>query len=166
MPLGIDIQQILLHLLNFTILFAGLYILLYSPVKKFLEEREKHYKDIDEQSRQKMTEAEEAEKKYSEQLKGVEDEIKNMKKTASSEINAMRLNAEEEAKNEASKILESARKAAELEKKEIIDSAKGEITKLVEEAAHKMILDSDSDELYDRFLNDAERSLNNGAGVK
>lgn len=34
MPLNMDWQQILLHLLNFVILFAILYFLLYEPVKK------------------------------------------------------------------------------------------------------------------------------------
>jgi F-type H+-transporting ATPase subunit b len=47
LPLNIDIQQILLHLLNFTILFGILYFLLYSPVKKFMEKREQYYKDMD-----------------------------------------------------------------------------------------------------------------------
>ena len=40
LPLNIDIQQILLHLLNFTILFAGLYFILYKPVRKFMDARE------------------------------------------------------------------------------------------------------------------------------
>ena len=46
-PLNINWQQILLHLFNFAILFAGLYFLLYKPVKKFMEKREKYYKGID-----------------------------------------------------------------------------------------------------------------------
>ena len=40
MPLNIDWQQILLHLLNFAILAFGLYFLLYKPVKAFREKRE------------------------------------------------------------------------------------------------------------------------------
>ena len=39
MPLNIDWQQILLHLLNFVILFAGRWLLLYKPVKKFMNGR-------------------------------------------------------------------------------------------------------------------------------
>ena len=39
LPLNIDLQQIFLHLLNFTILLAGLYFLLYEPVKKFMNKR-------------------------------------------------------------------------------------------------------------------------------
>ena len=36
-PLNIDWQQILLHLLNFAILAGGLYLLLFKPVKAFME---------------------------------------------------------------------------------------------------------------------------------
>ena len=39
-PLNIDWQQILLHLFNFAILAGGLYLLLYKPVKRFMEQRE------------------------------------------------------------------------------------------------------------------------------
>ncbi len=46
-PLNLDWQQILLHLLNFVILFAILYFLLYKPVKNFIEKRRKAYEDID-----------------------------------------------------------------------------------------------------------------------
>ena len=42
MPLGIDITQILLHMFNVVILFGGMYIILYSPVKKFMKQREEH----------------------------------------------------------------------------------------------------------------------------
>ena len=38
-PLNIDWQQILLHVLNFVILFGGLYFLLYKPVKNFMAKR-------------------------------------------------------------------------------------------------------------------------------
>lgn len=46
-PLNIDWQQILLHLLNFVILFAGLYLLLYKPVKAFMQKRREHYEKMD-----------------------------------------------------------------------------------------------------------------------
>ena len=42
-PLNIDWQQILLHLLNFAILAGGLYLLLYKPVKAFMEQRQAYY---------------------------------------------------------------------------------------------------------------------------
>ena len=45
-PLNIDWQQILLHLFNFSILVGGLYLLLFKPVKNFMDKRTKHYQDM------------------------------------------------------------------------------------------------------------------------
>ena len=56
-PLNINLQQILLHLLNFVILFAVLYFFLYDPVKKFMDNRIQYYQDIDEQAKQNLQEA-------------------------------------------------------------------------------------------------------------
>ena len=50
-PLNIDWQQILLHLFNFVILFAVLYFLLYSPVKKFMDERQKQFADFENEAK-------------------------------------------------------------------------------------------------------------------
>ena len=57
-PLNIDWRQILLHLLNFVILFAVLYFLLYKPVKNYGEKRKKHYADLDAAAKDKDAEAE------------------------------------------------------------------------------------------------------------
>ena len=46
-PLNIDWQQILLHLFNFSILVGGLYLLLFKPVKNFMDKRAKHYADME-----------------------------------------------------------------------------------------------------------------------
>ena len=112
MPLGIDITQILLHMFNVVILFGGMYIILYSPVKKFMKQREEHYKQIDESAQQKLAEAEEKNAEYEEKLKNVEAEISQQKKKASMDIATMRSNAEAEAKDAASKIIEDAKKDA------------------------------------------------------
>ena len=51
-PLNIDWQQILLHLFNFTILAGGLYLLLYRPVKEFMQKRDAYYQGINDQAEQ------------------------------------------------------------------------------------------------------------------
>ena len=61
-PLNIDWQQILLHLLNFVILFAILNFLLYNPVKKFMDKRFEYYKGIDDESKKNLQQAEEMKK--------------------------------------------------------------------------------------------------------
>ena len=45
-PLNIDWQQILLHALNLVILIAGLYLLLFKPVKRFMDERTQKYQSM------------------------------------------------------------------------------------------------------------------------
>ena len=59
LPLNIDFQQILLHLFNFAILGFGLYILLYKPVKDFLEKRQEHYEAMDAEARAALEKAKE-----------------------------------------------------------------------------------------------------------
>ncbi|MBO6165537.1 MAG: ATP synthase F0 subunit B [Eubacterium sp.] len=163
--LGIDIQQILLHLLNFVILFTGLYVLLYGPVKKFMDKRTEEYKKMDEDAEEKLANATNLEAEYKEKLSAAEATIADMKKKASVEIDGMRSDQAAAAKEEAAEILAAARKTAEIEKAEILESAKGDITRIVEEAAAKMILSSETTDVYDAFLKSAERSTGNGTGA-
>lgn len=163
--LGIDIQQILLHLLNFVILFTGLYVLLYGPVKKFMDKRTEEYKKMDEDAEEKLANATNLEAEYKEKLNEAEATIADMKKKASVEIDGMRSSQSAAAKEEAAEIVAAARKAAEIEKAEILESAKGDITRIVEEAAAKMILTSETTDVYDAFLKSAERGAGNGAGA-
>ncbi len=163
--LGIDIQQILLHLLNFTILFTGLYILLYGPVKKFMEARQEEYKKQDEESSEKLANAEKLEAEYKKKLEDADNEIAEKKRAMSKEMSAARDQSEADAKAEAISIINAAKKSAELEKAEILETAKGEITRLIEDAAQKMILSGDTSEVYDKFLEGAERSIEDGTGA-
>ena len=163
--LGIDIQQILLHLLNFTILFTGLYVLLYGPVKKFMESRQEEYKKQDEESSEKLANAEKLEAEYKQKLADADNEIAEKKRAMAKEMSAAREQSEAEAKQEAVSIINAAKKSAELEKAEILETAKGEITRLIEDAAQKMILSGSTSEVYDKFLEGAERSIEDGTGA-
>ena len=64
LPLNINLTQIFLHLLNFLILFAILYFLLYKPVKNFMEKREKTYRDMDDEARDNLKASEEKKAQY------------------------------------------------------------------------------------------------------
>ena len=156
--LGIDITQILLHLLNVVILFVGLYILLYSPVKKFMEKREQHYKDVDDEAVKKLEEANGLKAEYEKKLENADGEIAEKKQQANEEITALRKNAESDARAQAAKIISDAKKDAENKKDSIITGAKDEIIKMVEDATQKVILTGNVSEAYDLFLDDAERS--------
>ena len=58
MPLNINLQQILLHALNFVILFGALYFLLYKPVRDFMDSRKAHYEKMDADAKAALAQAE------------------------------------------------------------------------------------------------------------
>lgn len=64
MPLNINLQQILLHALNFVILFGAMYFLLYKPVKSFMDSRKAHYEKMDEDTKAMLAEAEKTKAGY------------------------------------------------------------------------------------------------------
>ena len=75
MPLNINLQQILLHALNFVILFGAMYFLLYKPVKSFMDSRKAHYEKMDEDAKAVLAEAEKTKAGYEAQLKSADEEI-------------------------------------------------------------------------------------------
>ena len=74
LPLNINLTQIFLHLLNFLILFAILYFLLYKPVKNFMEKREKTYRDMDDEARDNLRVSEETKAQYESKMSEADSE--------------------------------------------------------------------------------------------
>ena len=160
MPLNIDWQQILLHLLNFVILAGGLYFLLYKPVEDFMGKRARQYRELDEQARRDREKATEMRKAAQEKLDALHDEIARARIKAGDEIEAEKQQMVAEARAEARRILETAGKTAEQRSKKAIADSNEEIRDLAMEAVRKMLL-SDENAL-DRFLDAAESGSGNG----
>ena len=160
MPLNIDWQQILLHLLNFVILAGGLYFLLYKPVEDFMGKRAREYRELDERSRRDREEAKALRKAAKEKLNAAHQEIAQMRIKAGDEIEAEKQQMLTEARAEARRILETAGKTADQRSKKAIADTNEEIRELAMEAVRKMML-SDENAL-DRFLDAAESGSRNG----
>ena len=141
LPLNIDIQQILLHLFNFAILFAGMYFILYKPVRKFMDAREAHFKELEEEAKGKVEEGEKAKEEYETKLKNAESEILANKEKAGKETFAERERIISAANEEAAGILKKARDKSVAEHDRIINDAQKEIAELVNEATQKIVLD-------------------------
>lgn len=157
MPLNIDWQQILLHLLNFVILFAILYFLLYEPVKKFMDKRSQYYKNIDDEMNLKLQQTEEMKKEYDSKLCALDKELENKRLEAYKSISQETSNAVENAKKEAECIILEARKKAQNERDRIIENAQNEVADMVTDATEKIMLNSSTSEAYDNFLNTVKR---------
>lgn len=158
-PLNIDWQQILLHLFNFAILATGLYLLLYKPIKEFMDKRDEHYRQLDEATKAKLSEAEEIKADYSRQLSSVDDEIYKRKNAATETMKRMKEEEIQQAKEQAEKIVSDAKKEAKIEHDKIIDNAQKEVTEMVTMATEKLVLQSTAAEAFNQFLNAAERSV-------
>ena len=139
-PLNIDWQQILLHVLNFVILFGGLYFLLYKPVKNFMAKREAHYAEMAQKAQSELDSAEKIKADYQEQLKSVEGEISAKRTEAQKELDRSVQQQLSDAHAQADKIVADAQKDA---------------AQLAMEATKKLVY-KDGDP-YDAFLDQAER---------
>ncbi len=159
MPLNIDVQQILLHMFNLVILFFGLYFILYKPVRTFMDNRLENYKKMKEKSEADRDEAAALKKEYEDKLKAAEDEISAMKKDAEEKVTKENSARIREAKAEAEQIIVKAKQTANDEHDRIIDNANAEIKDITMKAAEKLLMGEDVSDTYNRFLDDAERSL-------
>lgn len=155
MPLNIDFQQILLHMLNFVILFAVLYFLLYKPVKKFMDDREAEYKKASDEAAMKLKKAEDA-------LGSLDNELAAKEKEAAEKRSAMLSEAQDQynrkisdAERAAAKILEDAGVQAEAIRKKAVEQSGEDISQLVIVSVKKAVLNSE--EAFDAFLDDVEK---------
>ncbi len=158
MPLGIDFTQIFLHMFNVVILFGGLYILLYAPVKKFMEEREAGVQAREDSAAEMEEQARENRKLYEEKLSAVEEEIADMRRQQEKKMAEDMKEITDSAREEAKQILEDARNKARKERSRIVEGAKDDIARIIEDATKKVMEGGDP---YEDFLTDAERSKAN-----
>lgn len=161
-PLNIDWQQIVLHVLNLVILVGGLYLLLYNPVKKFMNNRKKYYEDLQSENLEALNNSKKKEEELDLRLKNLNEEISNQKNVAKKEIEKYKSAEIAKAQKEAEMIVENAIKEAQAMKDRIIAESNDEISKIVSEATEKLVLNSTTSDAYDRFLNNVlEGSENN-----
>ena len=160
MPLNIDFQQIFLHLLNFTILFAALDLLLYRPVKAFMDARAAGYAEKDRQARETLEEAERVKADYERKLAEASGEIRRQKEQAQQASLAAAEEQRRQAEAEVAHLLAQARTEARLEKEHILQEARGEIEEMVATAAEKLIL-ANTSAAYDQFLDAAGKEDGN-----
>ena len=142
-PLNINLQQILLHLLNFTILAGGLYFLLYGPVKKFMEKREKHYADMKAETESELAKAQALEEQYKARLESADAEISELKAEAGRAARQLSDKIISDAERQKEEIIAEGRVSAEREHRRAVDAAKEEIVGLAVAATEKMMAEGE-----------------------
>lgn len=155
-PLNIDWQQLLLHLLNFIILALGLYLLLYGPIKNFINKRREHFEALEKKAAEAERSAEELQSQYLLRLKEAEEEVL---RSRAAESERLALEAEKrlgKAEEEAVKIISDARAEAAREKTRIMESAQKEMADMVVLATSALLAKDRTPEtsraIYEQFL--------------
>lgn len=163
LPLNINLTQIFLHLLNFLILFAILYFLLYKPVKNFMEKREKTYRDMDDEARDNLRVSEETKAQYESKMSEADSEISQMKQKSRQEIEKNRETQLAAVKDEAERIIRDAKNEATREKERILSEAQAEISEMVTDATEKLALKATAGEAFDQFLDAVDLAEERGS---
>jgi len=151
-PLNIDWQQILLHWMNLVILTGGLYFLLYKPVRQFMEKREAHYRELNEQTARKLEEAEALKASYQAKLDGAEEEIRQTRAKAQAAVQQ----SVEEQMAQARQIVVRAQAEAASSRERIMKESQRELRELTAAAVKKLTVKADTD-LFNQFLDLAEK---------
>lgn len=154
-PLNIDWQQILLHLFNFAILSGGLYLLLYRPVKAFMDQRQAYYQNLHQEAEQLKEQADRMKADYQSKMSQVEADMARRRADAEKELDALRAQQVAAAKQEAGEIISKAQESARREKAEVLSKASKELVDMAVTAAEKIALGSEGDP-YEQFLSLAE----------
>lgn len=155
-PLNIDWQQILLHLLNFMILVTGLYLLLYKPVKNFIEKRKQYYLDLDSKTNEKLEQAEELKTSYQQSLNGVQAEITRQKTQANQEAQQSSALLLQKAEEQAEAVISNAKEEAKQERAKILEETQRDIALMAISATEKLLANSSSGAL-DQFLDTVKK---------
>lgn len=155
MPLNINLQQILLHMLNFVILFGGLFFLLYKPVVDFMKKREARYREMDETAQNNFAESQKLKEEYEQKMSGAEAEIRELREKARDEIHTERAQRIRQAEQEAEGIIEKAHSDAMNDYSKIMAEAQKDIEGIVYHATKKVMSKLNS-ENYEQFLDMVE----------
>lgn len=148
--LGINFQQILLHVFNFAILLLVLNELLYKPIVKFIDDRENYYKSMDKEKNENLEKSKELLNQRNQELKDIHIEANRIKEEAIKESQIQAKQEIDQAKEEGKKLLEKARAQSLVEKDILIRNTKKDLREVAIEAAAKLsLLNND---VYDDFL--------------
>lgn len=138
-PLNIDWQQILLHLFNFFILAMGLYLLLYKPIKKFMDKRTSYYQEMSDIAQRSLDEATKKERDWDKKLAEVDVEIKKREDETKRKLFQEANDQRNQTQIQCEKLLAQARENAEREREKILSEAKKDAGELAIQAVEKLL---------------------------
>jgi F-type H+-transporting ATPase subunit b len=139
LPIGLDLMEVLLHMLNFAILLIGFRFLLYKPIKKFIDEREKTFSEREEKNKTFADQLELEKAKYQELITQAESEVARIAEETAVKSKENAADILKNAREEAKAILKKAQDEADQEKAKILPELREKSTELALLIAEKIL---------------------------
>ncbi len=162
---GLNIQTLTdigLQLLNGIILAAALTVILYNPVKEFLQERSNRIQGQIDESEETMEEAESLIEEYDNKIESIEAERVFVLKEARNQAEKEGSEIKKEAEIEANRALERAKEGIEADKKRLQDESRTYIieaaTLISERYVAENMSEEDQDKAFGKALSELEES--------
>ncbi len=137
--LGISLKEFIFYLINFLILMGVLTRFLYKPFLNMLAARKQSIKDALDNAELTNRRADEKMEQYSKKISKVEEESREIIRTAKIKADAQARDIIEDARKEAGDIIAKAEKTIEKEKEKAMEDMKQEIAVIAVMAAEKIV---------------------------
>ena len=137
--LGISLKEFIFYLINFLILMGVLTRFLYKPFLNMLAARKQSIKDALDNAELTNRRADEKMEQYSKRISKVEEESREIIRTAKIKADSQARDIIEDARKEAGDIIAKAEKTIEKEKEKAMEEMKQEIAVLAVMAAEKIV---------------------------
>lgn len=159
---GLDLQlgaDFFLSVIAIFVLFFAFSLLLFNPVRKFMNNRKQKIKDeIDEANGVKES-AEKLKAEYEDKLKNIDKEAEEILSNARKRALEGETRTINEAKEEAQRILAHARNEAELEKQKAMDEVKREMIVVASMIAEKVVSEKIDTTVQDKLVEDTLKEI-------
>ncbi len=153
--LGINVSTLLAQIVNFVVLFGLMYLVAFKPVMKMLDERSRRIKESMEQTEYIKEQAVHAEEEVKRQIEAAGGEGREVIARAVRTGEEVRQRAQQEARQEATTLIDRARGEIQRERDDAIGGLRAEFADLTILAAEKVIDQSLDKETHRQLIDKA-----------
>jgi len=163
--LNIDIPTIVFEIINFLVLTALLYYLLFKPIMRGIKAREAEKRKTKQEIEQKLEEAEDLRAELDQRLGNLDEHIAEMLGDAQDQMEEIRRSTIENAQEEAERILKAASSEAGQVQEKAISDHMDDLVAAIRKVSTEVIRQSASDETHNHLIEELnERIWQLGSG--
>lgn len=149
---GISLPGLIAQIINFTFLLVILYLLLFKPVVRMLDQRSKKIQESLEQAERLKQETSRAEEEVKKQIEAARLEGRNLVQQATQVAERLRADAQTQARADADAIVARAMESIQRERDEAIEELRTQFADLTIAAAERVVKASLNKEQHSRLI--------------